>query len=187
MGPVGVATRAALWLPERLIDLEVDAQYTARLDAVAAALAEVEEAGGPKLRVLSGRKKRLELVDRLRALQSSFPFEDLSQIDRLVLAEEGEHLLAYWCFQRREGNLYDRGVFVSPKARGLRLAARLLRRAVEAEGTPSAEAKLIASVGFSNRGSRRMLERCGLQLDGVLTKGHLPGLGDFHFFFRPLG
>ena len=186
MGPLGTATRAALWLPERLIDLEVDAQYTAPLDAVAAALADVHASGEPKLRVLSGRKKRLKLVEGLRALQPSFPFDDLSQLDRLVLADEGEAIVGYWCFERREGNLYDRGVFVAPQERGRGLAARLLRRAVEAEDA-SAEAKLIASAGFSNRGSRRMLERCGLQLEGVLTTGRLPGLGDFHFFFRPLG
>jgi RimJ/RimL family protein N-acetyltransferase len=187
-GPLGFVTKTALKLGERTLGLNLEAQYTAPLDSVLAALDGVRNLEDDvAIRVLKGRKKRLPMVSRFQALQHDFAPSSLLDYDRIAIAEKGGQLIGYWCFTLREGNLYERGVFVSEATRGKQVAARLLYHTVFSMNEAEQRGRLLATSDLFNRASRRMLERCGLQLDGLMTRGRFPLMGEFHLMWKPPG
>ena len=186
-GPMGFAAKAALKASEGSLGLSLEAQYTAPLDSVIAALDGIEVDDEVKVRVLKGCKPRLTLLDRMKHLQPSLAASTLAEFHRVAIAEVDGALVGYWCFTVRDGNLYERGVAVSEQLRGRSLARRLLLAAVLSMDTSPESGRLMATSDLFNRASRRMLERCGLQVDGVMTQGRIPLMGHFHVIWKPMG
>jgi RimJ/RimL family protein N-acetyltransferase len=187
-GSLGFVAKTAFKVGEHALRLELEAQYTAPLDSVLAALDGVRELQDDlTIRVLEGRKKRLKMVTRFQALQHDFDQSSLQDYDRIAIAENDGQLIGYWCFTLREGNLYERGVYVSEDARGKQVAARLLYQTVFSMNEAEQRGRLLATSDLFNRASRRMLERCGLQLDGLMTRGRFPLMGEFHLMWKPPG
>lgn len=125
---------------------------------------------------VSGLSVRVEhdiAAERLRELNPDF--RGARSADLVAIAEAGARLVGYWAFTVQGDGLIDAGVHVAPDWRGRRVAALLLRAALEAQ--PST--LVFARTDVRNRGSRRMLRRAGLRphrLTGAVT---LPGLGRF--------
>jgi len=186
-GPLGFVGKTALKVGEGALKMGVEAQYTAPLDSVSAALAGVNIDDDVRVRVLKGRKSRSDLFNRIQGLNTVFSAPDLAAYDRVAIAEVGKELLGYWCFVIRDGSLYERGVCVAENARGRRIASRLLMATIDSLETRLEQGRLIATSDMFNRSSRRMLERCGLQLDGVLVRGRLPLMGEVHLVWKPPG
>ena len=186
-GTAGFLTKAVLKAGEEAVGLSVEVQYSAALDSVLAALDSAEGQSSVTIRVLRGRKKRIQLWNRLRELNPGMAVADLSDFDRVAIAEVSHSLVGFWCFTLRETNVYERGVMVSPKMRGQGLARALLKATIESLDVDLEKGRLVATTDVSNRSSRRMLEGCGLQPEGIMTKGRLPLMGRFHFLWTPLG
>ena len=186
-GATGFVVKAALKASEHSLGLSVEAQYSAPLDSVRAALAGVDVNDEVRIRILKGSKPRLNLLTRIHRLHSRLSANDLAEFNRIALAEIEGELVGYWCFKLREGNLYERGVALREDMRGRGLARRLLSASIQSLDADLERGRLMATSDFFNRSSRRMLERCGLQLDGVMTQGRVPLTGHFHVIWKPIG
>ena len=186
-GPAGFVAKAALKASEGALGLSLEAHYTAALDSVVAALHGVDTDDELRIDVLKGRKKRPSLHARMKRLHSALSAQDLADFDRIALAEKGDELVGYWCFSLRDAHLHERGVVVGESVRGQGVAARLLLATIRSLQMDLEHSRLLATSDLFNRSSRRMLERCGLQLDGVMSQGRLPLMGHFHIFWKPSG
>lgn len=167
------------------VRFQVHAQYTAPLDSVEAALGTLDPLTDCTLSVVTFDE---EVHRQLRQLNPDVSFQPRARPTSVVMAQAAQGLVGYWCFQRLDGDFHERGVFVHAIWRRRGLAPRLLKTLLEnlEPAELSLAHRLLASAPMRHRASRRMLVRCGLRFEGVGARGHLPALGDFHLFFRPL-